>query len=340
MPNTQVVLAKRPEGTVTPECFALRESEVPAVVANGDVLVRNIYLSCDPYMRGQLGDDNQYKSPFPLGDVIPARVVGQVEQSNHADFSVGDFVWGFLGWEHYTLVIGGNGLRKVNPSLGPISHAISVLGMPGLTAYVGMLTIGQPQPGECVFVSAASGAVGQVAAQLARIRGARVVGSAGADVKVDYLQRGMRLDGAFNYKNISIDVALDKHCPDGIDVYFDNVGGATLDAVLARLNHRARVAVCGQISQYDATSGGGYALRNATSILGSRARVEGFSVRDHMQSFDEVVPLLSEWLRSGELVYAEDIVDGIANAPAAFIGMMAGENLGKRLVRIAADPTH
>ena len=337
MQNIQVVLARRPDGEVTPECFALWETEA-AVPVDGDVLVRNIYLSCDPYMRGQLGDSNAYKSPFVLDEVIPARVVGQVEQSRHADFAVGDYVWGFLGWELYTCAKGGAGLRKVDKGLGPISHAISVLGMPGLTAYVGMMMIGAPRPGETAFVSAASGAVGQVAAQLARIHGARVVGSAGSDHKVAHLREHTRLDAAFNYKKTNLDAALDEHCPDGIDVYFDNVGGATLDAVLARLRHRGRVAICGQISQYN-NRGDEYALRNATCILGAKARVEGFSVRDNMHHFDEVIPQLADWLRRGELVYPEDIVDGIENTPAAFIGMMRGDNLGKRLVQVATDPT-
>ena len=331
--NRQVCFARVPEGPVTEACFALRDAPMPEV-RDGQVLVRNLYLSCDPYMRGRMAGGSGYAAGFELGQPIPSRAVGVVVDSRHEAFHEGDFVWDFLRWEEYTLVGNPDTLRCIDPALGPISHAISVLGMPGLTAEVGMLKIGRPQPGETVFVSAASGAVGQIAGQLARAAGARVVGSAGSDAKVDHVVRRLGFDAAFNYRTAgSLDDALLEHCPDGIDVYFDNVGGAALDAALARLNPFARVPVCGMISQYD---GSGPGVRRLAAIVAARATMTGFIVSDHMEDFDAFVPRMSARMRRGEVVYYEDIVDGIDNAPAAFAGMMRGENLGKRLIRVAA----
>ncbi len=213
--------------------------------------------------------------------------------------------------------------------------------MPGLTAYVGMIDIGRPESDETVFVSAASGAVGQVAGQLAKLRGARVVGSAGSDAKVDHIVKTLGFDQGFNYKTVSsIGAALDETCPNGIDVYFDNVGGETLDEVLARINTHARLPICGQISQYDRIeTGNTESIRNVSSILRAHATMRGFSVRDNMDQFDDYVTRMAALMKAGDVVYAEDIVDGIENAPAAFIDMMKGENLGKRLVRVGEDPT-
>jgi NADPH-dependent curcumin reductase CurA len=329
--NRQVCFARVPDGPVTEECFALRDAPI-AEPGPGQVLVRNLYLSCDPYMRGRMSGRSGYAAGFELGEPIPARAVGQVAASRHEAFQPGDFVWDFLRWEAYTLVTDPATLRRVDPSLGPVSHAVSVLGMPGLTAEVGMLEIGRPRPGETVFVSAASGAVGQIAGQLARAAGARVVGSAGSDAKVEHIVRRLGFDAAFNYRTVgSLDAALVAHCPDGIDVYFDNVGGATLDAVLPRLRPFARVPVCGMISQYDGTGPG---VRRLAAMVAARATLTGFIVADHMDGFDAFVPRMAERMRRGEVVYYEDIVDGIDNAPAAFVGMMRGENLGKRLIRL------
>ncbi|MBX3706784.1 MAG: NADP-dependent oxidoreductase [Pseudomonadales bacterium] len=330
--NRQVLLAARPQGPVTEACFALRDVPVPAP-GPGAVLVRNLFLSCDPYMRGRMAAPTGYAGAFALGEPIPARVVGQVLESRHAAFAPGDYVWGFMCWEQYSLVEYPSALYRIDPSLGPVSHAISVLGMPGRTAEVGMLELGRPQPGETVFVSAASGAVGQIAGQLARAAGARVIGSAGTDAKVAHVLERLGFDAAFNYRTeTSPGVALDRLCPDGIDVYFDNVGGATLDAVLARLRPFARIPVCGMISQYDGATGG---LRNLGAIVGARATLTGFIIYDHMDGFDEFPARMAERMRRGEVRYFEDIVEGIDNTPAAFIGMMAGENLGKRLVQVA-----
>ena len=332
--NRAVLLAARPRREVTNECFELRETDIPQL-HEGDVMVRNIYLSCDPYMRGQLGDGG-YKSAFGLGEVIPARTVGEVVESKDPRFTTGQFVWGFMGWELYS-VARGTDLRPVDPRLGPLSHAISVLGMPGLTAHIGV-QICTPSAGETFYVSAASGAVGQVAGQLAKQNGCRVVGSAGSQTKIDFLVSELGFDAAFNYREVSsLTGALDEHCPQGVDAYFDNVGGATLDAVLARLNDHARIAVCGQISQYDNETDP-EPLFNARAILGTRSSITGFSVRDNMHQFDTVIPKLAALMQRGVLRYVEDIIDGIDNTPAAFIGMMAGDNLGKRLVRVGIDP--
>jgi NADPH-dependent curcumin reductase CurA len=331
--NRQVLLAKRPSGPVTPDCFALRDAAVPAP-GPGQVLVRNLFLSCDPYMRGRMAaGSGGYASGFALGEPVPARVVGQVLASRDGGFVPGDYVWGFMRWEHYSLVADAATLYRIDPSLGPVSHAISVLGMPGRTAEVGMLELGRPRAGDTVFVSAASGAVGQIAGQLAKAAGARVIGSAGSDAKVRHVVDVLGFDDAFNYRTVaSPGEALDRLCPDGIDVYFDNVGGATLDAVLARLRPFARIPVCGMISQYD---GQGAGIRNLAAVVGARATMTGFIIYDHMDGFEAFPARMAERMRRGEVRYFEDIVDGIENTPAAFIGMMAGDNLGKRLVRVA-----
>lgn len=336
MDNSQVILSQRPVGAVSPACFTVRRAPLEPL-ASGQVRVRNIYLSCDPYMRGQFSDDSKFKTPFALDAPVPARVVGQIDDPGDTELAVGTYVWGFLAWEQYS-VAAADTLRVVDPALGPISHAISVLGMPGLTAYVGVRTIGRPEAGEVVFVSAGSGAVGQVAGQLALLAGARVYASAGSDTKVAYLTEELGFTGAFNYRQVDSTVtALQALCADGIDFYFDNVGGEVLDAVLSRLRPGARIAICGQISQYDNGSEGGDPIRNFSALLGARALVQGFSVRDHMHLFDEAVPELAQLLRDGKLKFRDDIIDGIENTPEAFIGMMRGDNIGKRLVRIAPD---
>jgi len=334
-PNTQVCLASYPKGAVRPDNFFLRQVDVPTP-GPGEVLVRNIYLSCDPYMRGRMSGGAGYAAGFALDQPIPARVVGEVVDSRQADFSVGDLVWDFLRWENYTLVRDVSNLRKIDPALGPISHAISVLGMPGKTAEVGMLEIGKVQRGETVFVSAASGAVGSVAGQLARAAGARVVGSAGSADKVAHCLEKLGFDAMFSYREEPVGIALDKLCPDGIDVYFDNVGGETLDAVLARLKPFARIPVCGMISQYD---GGTYALRNVGNMVARRATMRGFIIYDHMQDFAAFPARMADRMRRSEVRYFDDIVEGIEHTPEAFIGMLKGNNIGKRLVCAGDDPT-
>ncbi len=339
MQNRRIYFIERPDGPVTPACFDIRDEPTPGL-EEGDVVVRNIYLSCDPYMRGRMGGTANYPGSknFPLNEVIPARVVGQVEASQNSKFKEGDLVWGFLGWELYSMAKGGGDLRVIDPFLGPISHAITVIGMPGLTARVGILDIGKPKKGETAFISSASGAVGQVAGQIARLEGCHVVGSAGSDEKVRHIVDVLGFNSAFNYKTVSsIGDALNEYCPNGIDIYFENVGGETLEAVLDRINVGARIPVCGQISQYDSTVRFEPCNIDALELKG--ALMQKFSIYEHMDQYDAFLPWMAERMKAGKIVYYEDIVDGIENTPAAFIGMMQGENLGKRLMRVSEDPT-
>jgi NADPH-dependent curcumin reductase CurA len=326
--NVRVLLEHRPNPSVDKTCFRIDEAPVPEL-APAQVMVRNLYISCDPYLRGRMAAD------FPLGQPVTSRVVGQVERSLDPAFPEGDIVWGFLGWELYS-VARGAALTRVDPALGPISHAINVRGMPGLTAYVGMIEIGRPRPGETVVVSSATGAVGSVAGQLARLAGARVVGTGGSEDKVRHAVDRLGYDAAINYRTApSLVEALDEHCPGGIDVYFDNVGGDLLDAVLTRLNPGARIALCGMISGYDDSDGHG--VRNLVEVLFRRATITGFNISDHVHKLPGFVARMAGWLADGTIVYVEDIVEGIENLPAAFIGMLRGDNIGKRMVHVA-DP--
>jgi len=334
--QTQVTFASRPTGWVTADNFALRQAPMPEPGA-GELLLRNIYLSVDPYMRGMMEDRRSYAAPLEPGDVMAGRVVGEVVASNHPDYAVGDHAFAMARWEEYSVLTGSEDMRKVDPALAPISWNLGVLGAPGLTAYVGMVALmGPPEPGQQIFVSAASGAVGQVATQLAKRHGARVVGSAGSDAKVDFLTDRLGLDAAFNYKRYdSYAAALDEHCPDGIDFYFDNVGGEALDAVLARANPFARLAECGMISQYNLTEP--YGLTNLTQVNRMRLTLRGFIVRDHFELLPGYLKDMARWLKDGSVVYVEDRAEGLENAPAAFLAMLKGENFGKQVVQIGAD---
>jgi len=326
METTRVVLNRRPVGEIDEDHFTIDRGPVPDLGPR-DVLVRNIFVSCDPYLRGRMEPGGGIEP----GDVVPVRAVGEVVQSGHPDFGEGDLVWGFLAWELHTVVPGGAGLRKIDPAYGPISNFISVLGMPGLTAEVGMLDIGRVRPGDTVLVSAAAGAVGSVAGQLARLAGATVVGSAGSDRKVDHVVQTLGFDAAFNHRTAaSLDGALSTHCPDGIDVYFDNVGGPLLDAVLGHLRPGARIPVCGMISHYEQEM----QLNNLLGILRARATMTGFSIYDHVHRLDAFIPRMSARLKSGAITYHEDIHEGIESVPSAFVGMLRGDNVGKRLVKV------
>ena len=335
--NTQVIFKSRPEGWVSEDNFDIRQSEVPAL-EDGDVLVRNIYMSVDPYMRGRMMDRQSYVPGFQIGEVLSGGAVGQVEQSKNPQFSEGDFVTSMnLGWEQFTRVPGGAMLMPVDPSMAPLSYYLGVLGMPGMTAYVGLLDIGEPKEGETVLVSAASGAVGQIVGQIAKIKGCHVVGSAGADDKVAFITDALGFDSGFNYKTVeSLGKALGEHCPKGIDVFFDNVGGAMLDAVLARINVRARLVECGMISQYNLTKPEG--IHNLIAMVGNRAKMQGFIVSDHFDRLPAFIAEMSGWLRDGTVKYREDIMMGVENAPAAFVRMLKGENFGKQVVQIGDDP--
>lgn len=331
--NRQITLAARPAGMPKESDFRLVESPLPVPKA-GEVLIRNLYLSVDPYMRGRMSEAESYAPPMALGDVMIGAGVGQVVESRDSAFAVGDFAGGMFGWREFA-VAHKEELRKVDPALAPISTALGILGMPGMTAYFGLLDICRPQPGETVVVSGAAGAVGTLVGQIAKIKGCMAVGTAGSDAKVEYLLRELGFDAAFNYKSVT-----DYHrkfkelCPKGIDVYFDNVGGAITDAVIALLNVKARISVCGQISQYnlDRPERG---PRWLWHLIKTRAKVEGFLVYDYAQRFDEGLRQMAQWYKEGKLKYREDIVRGIENAPKAFIGMFQGYNTGKQLVQIA-----
>lgn len=313
--------------------FALVESPIPSA-GPGQILIRIIYLSLDPYMRGRMNEAKSYAPPLQLGEVMVGGTVGKVLQSNNPGFVKGDIVEGMLGWQEYA-VSDGAGLRKIDPQVAPVSTALGILGMPGLTAYFGMLEIAQLHSRETVVVSGAAGAVGSAAGQIAKIRGCRVIGIAGSDAKINYMVRELGFDAAFNYRSVeNYFEVLSEICPDGIDVYFDNVGGAITDAVFRLLRPRARVAVCGQISLYNLEKPD-TGPRLLPNLLVRQARAEGFLVFQFADRFGEALKQLTQWLKEGKLKYREDIVDGIGNAPSAFIAMLQGRNMGKQLVKLA-----
>lgn len=332
--NRSFLLVSRPKGEPTPENFKLVEEEIPQIT-DGELLVQTIYLSVDPYMRGRMRGVQTYTSPFELNQVLTGGVVGKVIESKHRQFSVGDIVEGRLGWSDYS-VSNGKGIRKVDPSLAPISTALGVAGMPGLTAYFGLLDIGKPKKGETVVVSAASGAVGSVVGQIAKLQGCRVVGIAGSEAKNEYLEKELGFDATINYKKEDVKEALKKVCPDGIDVYFDNVGGEISDAVMHYLNFHARIIICGVISEYNKEEVQ-YGPRVHTFLLHRKALMKAFIVGDYYERFPEGYKQLGNWIKEGKLKYRETITDGLENTPDAFIGLLRGENFGKQLVRVLVD---
>ncbi len=333
--NRQITLAARPMGLPKESDFRLVESPVPEP-GEGQLLVRTDYASVDPYMRGMIARPDSYAGPVAVGDVVPGGSVGTVVESRHPDHAEGQVVQGQWGWQGYTLS-DGDGLRVVDPSLGPISTALGVLGMPGLTAYFGLLEIGRPVEGETVFVSAAAGAVGSVAGQIAKIVGCRAVGCAGSEQKVKWLLDELGFDAALNYRaSKSLRAQVRRACPEGVDVYFDNVGGPITDTVLRSLNTGGRIVVCGQIDQYNNTQEA-VGPRMLWQLIMKQARAEGFLVHQFAERHEEGRRRLAGWLSEGRLKYRETIVDGIENTPRAFIGLFSGENIGKMLVRVSAE---
>jgi NADPH-dependent curcumin reductase len=333
--NRQVLLERRPNGLPVPDDFAIVE-RAPSEPDDGQVLLRGIYLSLDPYMRGRISAQRSYATPTEIGDVIEGRVVGEVARSRHPGFREGDFASGGYGWQTHSIVHG-DALTRLDPAQAPLSTALGVLGMPGLTAYVGLKTIGQPKAGETVAVSAASGAVGSVAGQLARREGCRVVGIAGGADKCRYVTEELGFDGCVDHRGDDLGAALDAACPKGIDVYFENVGGSVQRAVYPRLNDFGRMIMCGMIAEYnDVEPRPGPSLGAAVR---KRLKIQGFIVSDHAALRSEYLAMAAPLVRSGQLKYREDIVEGIDNAPAAFIGLLQGKNFGKLIVRLGADPT-
>lgn len=332
--NKQIRLASRPSGWVTEDNFTLTEEALPEP-GDGQLLVRNIFMSVDPYMRGRMNDRKSYVPPFQIGEVLQAGAVGQVVSSNNAAYAEGDYVTGMFGWENYSVTDGAQ-IRKVDAGPAPLSYHLGILGMPGLTAYAGLFNIAEAQPGESVFVSAASGAVGSVVGQLAKIHGCRVAGCAGSDDKVALLQDELGYDAAFNYRDSqSINDSVADVCPDGIDVNFENVGGEIFEAALWNMRDYGRVALCGMISNYnDEQLQPG--PRGMFVIIGRRLRIQGFIVTDHMDLTQEYAAKVSGWMAEGKLKYRETIAEGIENAPGAFINMLKGGNIGKQIVQLSA----
>jgi NADPH-dependent curcumin reductase len=335
MQTHQIRLRRRPTGRPVADDFEIVDAPLPPL-RDGDVLRRTIYLSLDPYMRGRMSDAPSYAAPVGIGEVIVGRTVAEVLESKHPSFARGDFAACNDGWQSHG-VSPGSQLQKLDPSRGPISYALGVLGMPGLTAYVGLLDIGKPAPGETVVVSAAAGAVGSVVGQIARIKGCRAVGVAGGQAKCDYVVNELGFDACVDHRAEHLTKRLASACPSGIDVYFDNVGGAVLDAVFRLMNQNARIPLCGTIADYNATeTSGGPHLR---PLLVKRAMIKGFIITDHGDRAPAGFKDLAAWIKDGTLRYREDIVEGLDNAPAAFLKLFDGTNLGKLLVRVSVDPT-
>jgi NADPH-dependent curcumin reductase CurA len=335
--NRQILLAARPVGFPKDSDFKLVETPIPTI-GDGQILVRSIYLSVDPYMRGRMNDVKSYAPPVQIGEVMGGGAVGRVVESRNPAFNEGDIVAGMsFGWQDY-VVSNGQGVTKVDPNLAPISTALGILGMPGLTAYFGLLEIGNPQPGETVVVSGAAGAVGSLVGQIAKIKGCRVIGIAGADDKVSYLTDELGFDSAFNYKTTSdYYEKLREFCPNGIDVYFDNVGGSITDAVFRLINTKARISICGQISQYNLERIEMGPRLILTMLLVKQAKAEGFLVFQFLDKYPQGIMQMAQWLKEGKLKYKEDIEEGIENTPKAFMEMLKGRNTGKQLVKVS-DP--
>jgi len=330
MNNRAFVFAERPQGMPDASTFRMVESPIPEL-KEGELLLRAIYLSVDPYMRGRLKQGRSYAAPVEIGQVMVGGVAARVVESKHAGYVADDVVIAYLGWQEYA-VSDGKGLRKADPSI-PVTAALGVLGITGLTAYFGLLDICDPKPGETVVVSGAAGAVGSIVGQIAKLKGCRVVGIAGGDDKAEWITSECGFDAAFNYKTTTdYAAALKELCPKGIDVYFDNVGGPITDAVLPQINTGARISICGQISQYN----------NAKPEMGPRllsmlvvawAKMQGFLVSDYASRFGPALEELKGWYLPGRIRNREDIVEGFENLPSAFIGLLKGENIGKRLVK-------
>jgi len=338
--NRQILLISRPHGEPSVDNFKLVETAVPEA-GPGQMLLRTVYLSLDPYMRGRMSAAPSYTPPVEVGGVMGGGAVCTVVTSNLSPYTPGDVVVASTGWQEYSLS-DGEGVRKVDQNLGPISYALGVLGMPGLTAYTGLLNIGKPQPGETLVVAAASGAVGSVAGQIAKVKGCRAIGIAGGEQKCHYVREELGFDECLDHHQPNLARRLQAACPNGIDIYFENVGGAVFEAVRPLLNNFARIPVCGLIAHYNATglpvgpNGVPLLLRD---ILVKRLTFRGFIVFDYSSQIGDFISDMSGWLRAGRIKGREDITDGLENAPRELIGLLKGENFGKKLIRVSPDPT-
>ena len=330
MKNTRILLASRPKGWPTEDNFKIEEVAVPDP-KDGELLVRVHYLSLDPYMRGRMNDAKSYAAKVELGDVMIGGGIGEVVASKNERYAKGDFVLGAFGWQEYA-VANGQGLMKADPKRVPLSAYLGPVGMPGVTAYIGLLDIGAPKEGETVVVSAAAGAVGSVVGQIAKMRGCRAVGIAGGKDKCELVTREFGFDACIDYRAGNLEADLRAAAPKGIDVYFENVGGVVLDTVLRQLNAFARIPLCGLVSQYNETEP--YGVKNFGALLVNRVKLEGFIVSERMNRWPEALGALGGWVAEGKLKYRETVAEGIRSAPGAFLGMLKGANVGKQLVKL------
>lgn len=333
--NRRIVLASRPDGEPKPENFRLETAPAPEP-AEGEVLIRTLWLSLDPYMRGRMSAGKSYAKPVEIGAAMEGGTVGEIVSSRNASFCEGDVVLCHLGWQSLA-VSDGQGLRKLDPAAAPIQTALGVLGMPGMTAYTGLLNIGQPKAGETLAVAAATGPVGATVGQIAKIKGLRAVGIAGGPEKCRFLTDELGFDAAIDHRAPDFREKLAAACPDGIDVYFENVGGEVWNAVFPLLNDFARIPVCGRIANYSDTSpppGPDRTVQLMGAVLTKRLRIQGFIVRDFASQTKDFAREVGGWIREGRIKYREDVVEGLENAPEAFMGLLKGKNFGKLLVKV------
>ncbi|EYU36665.1 hypothetical protein MIMGU_mgv1a009305mg [Erythranthe guttata] len=340
--NKQIILKEYVKGSPKESDMILKTSsiklKVPEDNSNDAVLVKNLYLSCDPYMRNRMSkSEGSYVDSFTPGSAITGYGVGRVVDSSNPNFKNGDLIWGITGWEEYTLLKSTQGLFKIHYTDDvPLSYYTGLLGMAGTTAYSGFYEVCSPKKGETVFISAASGAVGQLVGQFAKLLGCYVVGSAGSKEKVDLLKNKFGFDDAFNYKEEpDLDAALKRYFPDGIDIYFENVGGKMLDAVLLNMRVHGRIAVCGMISQYNLEEPEG--VRNLFCLISKRVRMQGFLVPDYYHLYPKFLEMVLPLIKQGKITYVEDIAEGLESAPAALVGLFSGRNVGKQVVVVARE---
>ena len=338
--NRQIILAARPEGAPKNSDFKLIETPVPEP-GDGELVTRTIYLSLDPYMRGRMNAAKSYAKPVEIGEVMTGGAVGQVIASKNPKFAEGDILFGTSGWQEYALT-NGKGIRKLDPGQAPVSTSLGILGMPGMTAYTGLTNIGRPKEGETLVVAAASGAVGSAVGQIARIKGCRAVGVAGSPEKCKFVTGELGFDACISHRDPDFTEKLAGACPDGADIYWENVGGKVFEAVLPLFNPFARVPVCGLIAQYNATGlpeGPNMIPLLMRSVLSNRLTIQGFIVWDFVKQEQEFQQAMSHWISDGAVKYREDFVEGLENAPGALMGLLEGRNFGKLVVRVSPDPT-
>lgn len=338
--NRRIVLAARPQGAPQSSDFSMISEPIPDL-GEGEIISRTIYLSLDPYMRGRMNEGKSYAAPVEIGETMCGGTVSQVLKSNNPEFAKDDYILTYDGWQEYA-VSDGKGARKLDPTQAPISTAVGVLGMPGMTAYMGLLEIGQPQSGETVVVAAATGAVGSNVGQIARLKGCRVVGIAGSREKCEFALNELGFDACINYKDAGFRDSLKTACPEGIDVYFENVGGMVFEAIIPLLNFQSRIPVCGLIAHYNDTelpSGPNVLPKLMRMVLTQRVTIQGFIVSDFSNKQGAFLRDMSKWIADGKIKYKEDIVEGLDNAVGAFQGLLEGNNFGKLLIQVSEDST-